>query len=287
MKNKRSNLGLSILAGGLSFVGAASAVDLIVNGSFENPTNSWKYFGTYNYTAAYYTGPAVPASEGPGLLYGWRHASALNAWTNFVTPTNLADHLQFNLPFANSQTVSLTNGVTAAGIDAGRGRYTFSSWLASYGTPNVNPEQPFVVLQFFDDPVAVQVGGNVIFDRTTSDFAVNYADGTTNIPADLSADHNWVKYVATGNVPVGARKAKVSLTRSPNAGLSGTPDTYTDLVKLNVFDANDPAALESAIPADGQINVSPAIVLTIGLRDIATQVNTNSIQLTFDNSPVA
>src|SRR2546426_7018881 len=187
MKNKRSNLGLSILAGGLSFVGGASAIDLIGNGSFENPTNSWKYFRTYNYSAAYFTGPAVPASEGPGSLYGWRHANFVNSWTNFVTPTNLADHLQFNLQFANSQTVSLTNALTGAAIDAGRGHYSFSSWLASYGQPSSNPEQPFVVLQFFDDPTVVQVGGNVIFDRTTSDFAVTYADGTTNIPADVSA----------------------------------------------------------------------------------------------------
>jgi hypothetical protein len=39
VKTKRSNLGLSIFAGGLSFVGSANAVDLIVNGSFKNPTN--------------------------------------------------------------------------------------------------------------------------------------------------------------------------------------------------------------------------------------------------------
>ncbi len=46
MNNKRSRLGLSILAGGLSFVGAANATDLIVNGSFELPSDgSWNYGG--------------------------------------------------------------------------------------------------------------------------------------------------------------------------------------------------------------------------------------------------
>ena len=37
MKYKKSRLGLSILAGGLSFVGAANATDLLWNGSFEIP----------------------------------------------------------------------------------------------------------------------------------------------------------------------------------------------------------------------------------------------------------
>ena len=37
MKTRKSGLALSILAGGLSFVGSANAVDLIWNGSFEIP----------------------------------------------------------------------------------------------------------------------------------------------------------------------------------------------------------------------------------------------------------
>ena len=44
MKNKKFRLGLSILAGGLSFVGAANATDLIVNGSFELPSD-----GSFNW----------------------------------------------------------------------------------------------------------------------------------------------------------------------------------------------------------------------------------------------
>jgi hypothetical protein len=286
MKRDRSSLGLSILAGGLSFVGTANAADLIINGSFENPNaGEWKYFQTYNYSAAYYTGPAVPAAENPGSVYSWRHASAVNAWDSFVTPTNETDHLQYNLQFADAQTVSLTNALTGAAIDAGLGRYSFSSWLASYGTPNSNPEQPYLVLRFFDDTATNQIGQNVIFDRTTSNFAVTYADGTTDIPADVSGDHGWIKYLTTGNVPAGARKATVYITRSPNAGKSGSPDTYVDLVKLNVINANDTTTLETAIPGDGQNNVSPDVVLNIGLRDISTQVNTNSIQLLYDNAP--
>ncbi len=278
-------MGISILAGGLSFVGAANAIDLITNGSFEG-TNGWKYFKTYNYSLPYFTGPAIPAAENPGSRYSWDHASALNAWDNFVTPTNETDHLQFNLQFADSQTVALTNAMTGPAVDAGFGRYSFSSWLASYGQPNVNPEQPYLVLRFFDNAGTVQVGGNVIFDRTGNNFAVAYADGNTSIPSDVSADHNWIKYVATGNVPAGARKATVYITRSPNAAKSFSPDTYVDLVKLNVFNINDTTTLETAVPADGQTGVEGDAVMTVGLRDIATAVNTSSVQFFFDGVSV-
>ena len=98
MKHKKFRLGLSILAGGLSFVGAANATDLIVNGSFELPSDGslnwapeghcgdwggnvctggsstcanalgWQCFSQYNFSLAYYDGPPIPASENPGQL---------------------------------------------------------------------------------------------------------------------------------------------------------------------------------------------------------------------------
>jgi len=135
------------------------------------------------------------------------------------------------------------------------------------------------------DTATNQVGGNLIFDRTGNTFAVTYADGNTTIPADVSADHNWIKYAATGTVPVGARKATVYITRSPNAGLSGSPDTYVDLVKLNVINVNDTTILDTAVPIDASPNNSPAASVVITLKDISTQVNTNSIQFRFDGSP--
>jgi hypothetical protein len=285
MKTKNKRLGLSILAGGLSFVGAANAMDLIVNGSFESANaGEWKFFSTYNYSAQYFTGAAIPGTETPGSKYSWKHGSASGSWNNFVTPTNEVDHLQYNLQFADFQRVNLTNALTGAAIDGGLGRYSFSSWLASYGQPHQNPEQPYVVLRFFSDSAGtVQVGGNVIFDRTSNVNAVMYADGTTTIPADLSADHNMIKYAALGTVPTGARTATVYITRSPNAGVSGNPDTYVDLVKLDVININDTTALDSASPANGQTGVPPDAVVTVNLRDIGTQVNPSSIQVSFDN----
>src|SRR5215470_10226041 len=150
-KNSRSKMGLSILAGGLSFVGAANAMDLIINGSFENPNaGEWKYYGTYNFTQTFFDGPPIPASETPGSTWTWDHASVFGAWDNFATPTNQTDFLQYDLQFANSQTVYLTNALTTTAVDAGIGRYSFSSWLASYGKPHPDPEQPCLVLRFFD-----------------------------------------------------------------------------------------------------------------------------------------
>ena len=113
-----------------------------------------------------------------------------------------------------------------------------------------------------------------------------YADGTSNFPGNLGNDHAWIKYVTTAAVPAGARKATVYVTRSPNAGVSGRPDTYVDLVKLNVISTNDTTVLDSAAPTDGQSDVSPDVVTTVTLRDVRTAVNTNSIQLSFDGASV-
>src|SRR5439155_19248861 len=200
MKTRRSQLGLSILAGGLSFVGSANAVDLITNGSFENGSTGWLYFRTYNYSAAYFTGAPIPASEGPGSLYSWRHANAANAWSSFVTPTNETDHLQYNLRFADAQTVNLTNALTGAAIDSGLGQYTFSAWLASYGQPASNPEQPYLVLRFFDNSGTNQIAGNVIFDRATTTLWVGNADPNDTTAPD-PGNHMWAKYSTAGNVP--------------------------------------------------------------------------------------
>jgi len=288
MRTTKTRLGLSILTGALSFVGSANAVDLIANGSFESANGGeWKYFGTYNYTAQYFTGSPIPSAETPGLAYSWKHASADGAWSNFVTPTNEVDHLQYNLQWADSQTVSLTNAVTGAAIDSGLGRYSFSSWLASYGQPSANPEQPYLVLRFFDAAGAAQVGDNIIFDRTSNLHAVTYASSVTDIPVDVSADHDMIKYAAAGVVPAGARQATVYITRSPNAGVSGRPDTYVDLVKLDVFNVNDTTVLNSAAPSNGQTGVSPEVVVSVVLKDINTQVNTGSVKFFFDGIQVA
>lgn len=215
--NPKTRMGLSIIASGLAFVGAANATDLIVNGSFEDGADvGWVgYFKTYNHTDVYYTGPAIPESENPGLVYSWRHASAVNLWNTPIT-----------------QTVDLTAEVSASDIDAGMGQFTFSAWLASYGQPSSNPEMPYLTLQFLDE-TSTPVGALVAIDRVTGRSFKTFADGTTVFDSTAHL-HDWAKYERPGTIPKGARSATVAITHSPNAPLSGTPDTYTDLVKLDV-----------------------------------------------------
>src|SRR2546425_7192039 len=141
MKTKsQSKMGVRIIAGGLCFVGGASAIDLIQNGSFESITGGTPQYGgitdgtapgwngvvsTLPYSGTvYFAGPAVPASESPGNYYSWRHQSAVNAYSMFVTPADAPI-----LTYALTQTLNLTNAFSAADIDAGRGNYTLSAWL--------------------------------------------------------------------------------------------------------------------------------------------------------------
>ena len=249
MSALRSKAGLAILAGGLSFVGIATATDLIVNGSFETVTGGTPQYGgitdgtetgwngsvsSLPYSGAYYAGPPVPLSENPGAFYSWRHQTAVGAYSLFSTPTT---DLSYVTTEALRQTVNLTNALSGADIDAGRGQYTFSAWLASY---TLNPEQPYLELRFFDASAANPLGPDIIFDRTGTNYWIGNAGNTgliplpeaaTNAPSALT--HHWAKYFHSSIIPQGARTATVYITRSPNAGLSGSPDTYVDLVKLD------------------------------------------------------
>jgi hypothetical protein len=288
MKNRRSRLGLSILAGGLSFVGAASATDLILNGNFALPSDGsgnygqycgpfsgnlctggtsscaqgfgWQSFLQYNFSQAYYDGPPIPASENPGNYYSFDQAAAWTAWYHFTTPQSEGGFISLNMAqYDASETVMLTDAVSAADIDANNGQYTFSAWLASYGN-GANapyPEQPFLVLQFFsttENQPSGFIDTAVILDRGISDYAVQYADGTTSFPFDLSGDNNWIKYVATGWIPAGAREATVFIGRSPNLGI-GNPysscQTYMDLIKLDVTGVTPYVAPQSQTAAVG------------------------------------
>jgi hypothetical protein len=276
MKTPNTTRGLAILAGGLAFVGSANAVDLIVNGSFEDVTppqaditpNGWVgVCRGYNYSAAYFTGPPIPAAENPGNIYTWRHRG--NAGDEaFATPL--------------TQTVNLLGGATAADIDAGRGQYTFSAWLASYGQPGSNTDKPYVTLQFFN-ATSTQVGSTVVFDRVTGAFFTTFADGVTTFDSNVHL-HDWAKYLRTSAIPVGARTALVGIQHSPNSPFSGGPDTYTDLVKLDVTVTDTRPSLDSVTPTgSGIAGIAP---VKITLQDGSISVVPGSVVLTFDGNPV-
>ena len=261
---KTTTAGLSILAGGLAFAGSVAATDLIVNGSFEQPPGvGWVgNFGTYSYAPAYayYAGPPIPASENPGDLYSWKHGRAPGDYSGPLT-----------------QTVALSPAFSNADIDAGHVTFVFSAWLASYTN---DPERPYVTVQFLDGGGGA-VGDLVVLDRTVGVNFVTFADGTTTF--DRAAhEHFWAKYVKPGPVPSGARQALVGVTRNPTAGLGGNPDTYTDLVKLDVSLA--PFVSISATPIGSSARADA--IVTVVLQDGSTQVDPGSIQMTFDGAVV-
>jgi hypothetical protein len=210
----------------------------------------------------------------------------------FVTPTT---NLSYVTVYSLKQTVNLTNGLAAGEIDAGQGSFAFSAWLASYGTPNQNPEQSFLALRFFDDSGTNQIGTDFFFDRATRNSWIGNAGSTGIVPlpdaltnAPGLSNHHWAKYRRSSIVPQGSRKATVYITRSPNAALSGSPDTYVDLVKLDVRSVNpQPPVLETAFPANDASGIDPNVIIKVTLRDGTTSVSTNSIGFLFDGQAVS
>src|SRR5262245_14105192 len=96
---RNSNNGLAILAGGMAFVGSASAVDIIVDGNLENTT-----------------GAGIVRNGGkpnPGVGGGWTTFSTYLYSTEYANPGPAGCGIQFLRPYAPNQSitqwVSLTN----------------------------------------------------------------------------------------------------------------------------------------------------------------------------------
>src|SRR5262249_5665096 len=120
MKRRNTN-GLAILAGGLAFVGASHATDVIIDGSFENHTGS----GIFR----------KGGKANPGVGGGWSTFTTSLYSTEYVNPGPAGCGIQFLRPYAPNQTVtqlvSLTNStsLTPTDIDGGQGRYKVSAWF--------------------------------------------------------------------------------------------------------------------------------------------------------------
>ena len=143
MKRNQFRAGLSIIAGGLSFVGTAHAIDIVVDGSYESSTNNmvdtfignggndsagfdngWTHFSSYTYDAGY----TLPGPAGSGLVY-------LRPYNNMGGSSIV------------SQTNTLTRAITTGQIDGSQGQYTFSAWFSTYLNQN---DYSDLTLQFLD-----------------------------------------------------------------------------------------------------------------------------------------
>jgi hypothetical protein len=271
-------MGLAVLTGGLAFVGAAEATELIIDGSFESTSPSsnpnvkvagvanpgigggWSYFSTYLYSTLY----TLPGPTGAGAQYLRPYPSG----TYGITQSSQTV----------TQLVSLTAAttLTPAKIDGGQGRFTMSAWFSSYLTQGDYSE---VTLQFLDQ-TANAVGSPVILGG---------ASFITNLPTGANSKYpnakQWGQDSKAGTIPTGARTARVTVAAT---SISGAPDGYVDLVSLDVVDTSlGTPTVASADPPDNAVGVGPEVNLNITLQDRATAVNTNSIRLSLDGSLVS
>jgi hypothetical protein len=263
MRTKKSRLGLSILAGSLSFVGAANAVDIIIDGSYESSTNSisgvvgtggndaggidsgWTSFNTYTYSAGY----TQPGPTGSGQVY-------LRPYSPFQTV---------------SQTDSLTRAITTAQIDGSQGQYTLSAWFTTYKD---QLDYSDLTLQFLDESQAA-VGSPVSIGGAA--FVAALPPGTPF--------RSWGKDTKTALVPPGARYA--TITTVSHLGQPGSPDGYIDLVSLDVTAGFLPVQVTAAAPANNATGISPGTALGVTLSDGTAPLNTNSVSLALDGLPVS
>src|SRR5688572_29974385 len=117
-------MGVSVLAGGLAFVGTADATELIIDGNFENTSTT--------------SNPVVKAGGNPnaGVNGGWSTFSTYLYSTVYTMPGPANSGIQFLRPYPSgtygitqssqmiTQVVSLTatTTLTPAKIDSGLGR---------------------------------------------------------------------------------------------------------------------------------------------------------------------
>src|ERR1041385_3874679 len=263
MKTNRSKLGLSILAGGLSFVGSASAIDLVIDGSHESSTNNLNGI------------IGVGGNDNAGIDGGWTHFSTYTYSANYTQPgpTGCGDvYLRpYNSGGGSSvvmQTNSLTRAITTAQIDGSQGQFTLSAWFSTYLGQN---DYSDLTLQFLDASFA-PVGASVPIGGQA--FVTALPGGTGH--------RAWGKDTKTGLVPPGSRYA--SITTVAHA-LSGSPDGYVDLVSLDVAAGFVPVQV-TASPATNAVNLPPDTVVSATCQDGSSPLNTNSVQLQFDGVTV-
>lgn len=275
-------MGLAALAGGLAFVGAAEAVELVIDGSFENtvPSSSsivntggtlnpavgggWSVFSTYLYSTLY----TLPLTNGVGVAIGG--SQFLRPYPPSSTGIKLSSDTV-------TQTVSLTAGttLTPVKIDGGLGTYTMSSWFSSYLAQG---DYSDLTLTFLDATT------NIIGSPVALGGMAFVAALPTGPNSKFPTAKFWGQDVQTGTIPAGARNAQILIHATP---LSGLPDGYVDLVSLDVVDKSQTTpGVASAQPPDKAINVGPVVALAVGLQDRSTAVNTNSIRLYLDNQLV-
>src|SRR5712691_9065945 len=280
MNRPTRKMGLAVLAGGLAFVGAADAKDVVVDGSFENTTPSsssivnlggatnpgvgggWTFYSTYLYSTCY----TLPGQYNP--LNNIQYLRPYSPTAHGITHTSMSV----------TQMVSLTatTTLTPNKIDSGLGQFTMSAWFSSY---RADGDYSTLTLEFMDD-TGTDVAIPLVLGGKT--FVANIPVGTCGIYTDAK---DWAQDSGSDTIPFGARTARITIEATLLSG-SGA-DGYVDLVSLDLVDVTETRPIvTSAQPANNAIHVGPVVNISITLQDQTTAVNTNSIQLFLDNNQV-
>ena len=272
-------IGVAALSGGLAFVGAASATELVVDGSFENTVASslpvvktggiaspgigqgWSTFSTYLYSTQYTQ--AGPPNSGIQFLRPYP------AGTYGVSKSS--DNVQ--------QEVSLTgaSGLTAEKIDAGEGLFRMSAWFSTYRTQT---DYSDMTLEFLDD------AGNAVADAIPlggADFVAAIPTGSNGRYSDA---REFVQDLQSGTIPAGARAARITIQSTSVGG--GAPDGYVDNVSLDVSDSSlTSPTVSSEIPANNAVGAGPVVDIAVTIEDRVKAVDPSTVQLYLDNALVA
>ena len=266
-------MGLAVLAGGLAFVGAADAKDVVVDGSFENATPN--------------IGLSIVSEGGtanPGVGGGWTFYSTYLYTTCYTLPGNYnsMNNIQYLRPYppnvlgiahssqSVTQLVSLTatTTLTPTKIDTGLGQFTMSAWFSSYETQG---DFSILTLEFLDD-LGTVVGNPLVLGGQT---LVN------NLPVGpcgkYTAVKDWGQDSGSDTIPFGARTAQIRIVAT---AVVGSPDGYVDLVSLDLVDVTETRPIITrADPPNNAGQVGPVVDISITLQDQTTAVNTGRVSL--------
>src|SRR6266571_2971322 len=244
-------MGLAVLAGGLAFVGAVDATEVIVDGSFENTAASSK--------------PIVKlgGTRNPGVGGGWTFYSTYLYSTLYTLPGPANSGLQYLRPYAPgvygithsslsvTQMVSLTatTTLTPNKIDSGLGQFTMSAWFSSY---RVDGDYSTLTLEFLDD-LGADVGNPVVLGGQAFVAAIPVGPN-----AKYSNAKDWAQDSGSDTIPFGARTARITIVATLLSGLGA--DGYVDLVSLDLVDVTETRPIiTSAIPPNNAIHVGPVV----------------------------
>lgn len=248
MNSLSSSLGISALLGATAFISQTHAANVIVNSDFDNDSGTpitsdgsaniraisgWGSMHLYRHAYAGTLGPKL--SEVGDRNYGVNDDIVLGDSSTSDTYKGLS----FTDARPNpSQTVNLTSALdagTLAAVVSGTAQFSFSAWMAGFGTDIVATQ-----LQFFasTDGSGTALStltldrGVITNQQTTADILVN--PGGPNNATSMTSSRYWGLYEIQGLVPTTAQSLTVRFVAGTGNATGGQNDWYVDQVIVDI-----------------------------------------------------